>query len=79
MLAIEVVGGQAEADRVVAATRLWLGATSLGGVESLIERRRRYPAESELVPESLLRLSVGIEDAADLWADLDAALSAALR
>jgi cystathionine gamma-synthase len=78
MLAIDVVGGHAEADRVVAATRLWLGATSLGGVESLIERRRRYPGESDLVPESLLRLSVGIEDPADLWADLNDALAAAL-
>ncbi len=78
MLAIDVVGGQPEADRVVAATRLWLGATSLGGVESLIERRRRYPGESDLVPESLLRLSVGIEDPADLWADLDSALLAAV-
>lgn len=78
MLAIDVVGGQPEADRVVTATRLWLGATSLGGVESLIERRRRYPGESDLVPESLLRLSVGIEDPADLWADLDTALRATL-
>jgi cystathionine gamma-synthase len=51
-----------------------LGATSLGGVESLIERRRRYPGESELVPETLLRLSVGIEDVEDLWRDLDQAL-----
>lgn len=74
MLAVDVAGDAAAADRVVAACRLWLGATSLGGVESLIERRRRYPGESELVPESLLRLSVGIEDVEDLWRDLSAAL-----
>jgi cystathionine gamma-synthase len=76
MLAFEVRGAAAEADRVVAACRLWLGATSLGGVESLIERRSRYPGESPLVPESLLRLSVGIEDVEDLWADLASALAA---
>jgi len=76
MLAIEVPGGAAEAEAVASACRVWLGATSLGGVESLIERRRRYPGESVLVPESLLRLSVGIEDVEDLWRDLDAALQA---
>ena len=74
MLAIEVPGSAPEAERVAAACRVWLGATSLGGVESLIERRRRYPGESLLVPESLLRLSVGIEDVEDLWRDLDQAL-----
>ncbi len=77
MLAIEVRGGGPAADRVTAACRLWLAATSLGGVESLIERRRRYPGESPLVPESLLRLSVGIEDVEDLCADLEQALAAA--
>jgi len=74
MLSIEVRGGGPAADAVAAGCRLWLGATSLGGVDSLIERRRRYPGESELVPESLLRLSVGIEDVEDLWSDLDRAL-----
>jgi cystathionine gamma-synthase len=43
-------------------------------VESQIERRRRHPAEPLAVPEELLRLSVGIEDVDDLWADLDQAL-----
>ncbi|MDN5659658.1 MAG: PLP-dependent transferase, partial [Brevibacterium aurantiacum] len=52
-------------------------ATSLGGVESLIERRRRNASEPESVPDGLLRLSVGIEHAEDLWADLDAAIKAA--
>ncbi len=64
----------ATADALVAAVRLWLPATSLGGVESLIERRRRQPAEPLTVPESLVRLSVGIENPEDLWADLDQAL-----
>ncbi len=49
-------------------------ATSLGGVESSLERRRRFATESVTVPEDLLRLSVGIEDVEDLWADLDGAL-----
>ncbi len=82
MLAVDVAGDPDDpepADRVVAALRLWNAATSLGGVESLGERRRRYPGESPLVPESLLRLSVGIEDIEDLWRDLDQALQAAVR
>lgn len=64
----------ATADAVVEAVRLWLPATSLGGVESLVERRRRQPAEPATVPEALVRLSVGIENPEDLWADLDQAL-----
>ena len=75
MMAIEVRGGAAAADAVAAACRLWLDATSLGGVESLIERRRKYAAESPTVPESLLRMSVGIEDVDDLWRDLTQALA----
>ena len=62
------------ADAVVDAVRLWLPATSLGGVESMLERRRRWGTESVTVPEDLLRLSVGIEDVEDLWRDLDQAL-----
>ena len=49
-------------------------ATSLGGVQSLIEARRRW--EGDRVPENLLRLSVGLEDVEDLWADLEQALGA---
>ncbi len=74
IIAIEVDGGAQEAERVAAATTLWTHATSLGGVESQIERRRRHPAEPLTVPEALLRLSVGIEDVDDLWRDLDQAL-----
>ncbi len=73
ILAIEVSDAE-EAERVCNATALWLHATSLGGVESTLERRRRHGAEAQTVPESLLRLSVGIEDVEDLWADLDQAL-----
>jgi cystathionine gamma-synthase len=74
VLAIEVRGGAAEAEAVASATSLWVHTTSLGGVESTLERRRRHAAEAPSVPESLLRLSVGIEDVEDLWADLDRAL-----
>lgn len=76
MLAIEVHGGARAAEQVAASTRLWVHATSLGGVESTLERRRRHSAEVATVPESLLRLSVGIEDVEDLWRDLDQALRA---
>ena len=61
---------------MVAATRLWVHATSLGGVESSLERRRRWAGESTEVPETLVRLSVGVEDVEDLWRDLDEALDA---
>jgi cystathionine gamma-synthase len=74
MLAVDVAGDAAAADRVCDATRLWLHATSLGGVESQVERRRRHASEPEAVPVNLLRLSVGIEHVEDLWADLDRAL-----
>jgi cystathionine gamma-synthase len=74
IVAVEVRGGADEAERVAAATRLWMHSTSLGGVESQVERRRRHPAEPATVPESLLRLSVGIEDVDDLWHDLSQAL-----
>ena len=62
------------AEALVSALRLWVPATSLGGVESMIERRRRWPNESKTVPEDFLRLSVGIEDVEDLWADIAQAL-----
>jgi cystathionine gamma-synthase len=75
ILAIEVHGGLRGAETVAAQVRLWTHATSLGGVESLIERRRRHPGEPATVPVNLLRLSVGIEDVEDLWRDLDAALA----
>ncbi|MEV7972297.1 aminotransferase class V-fold PLP-dependent enzyme [Cellulomonas sp. NPDC089187] len=75
VIGLRPTGGADGADAVVAALGLWVPATSLGGVESTIERRRRLPSESVTVPEDLLRLSVGIEDVEDLWRDLDQALS----
>ncbi|HET8614152.1 MAG TPA: aminotransferase class I/II-fold pyridoxal phosphate-dependent enzyme [Actinomycetales bacterium] len=77
IVAIEVHGGARVAEAVAHRTRIWVHATSLGGVESSLERRRRHSAEAASVPESLLRLSVGIEDVEDLWADLDKALTQA--
>jgi cystathionine gamma-synthase len=74
VVSIEVRGGADGAERVASAVRLWTHSTSLGGVESQIERRRRHPGEPETVPESLLRLSVGVEDVEDLWRDLSQAL-----
>lgn len=74
IVALRPAGGAAGADAVVSRVRLWVPATSLGGVESTLERRRRFATESPTVPEDLLRLSVGIEDVEDLWRDLDAAL-----
>lgn len=78
MLSIETVGGADVADALVRGVRLWVPATSLGGVESLLERRRRIGSEPATVPEELVRLSVGLEDADDLWDDLDQALTAAI-
>lgn len=74
IIGLRPVGGAAAADAVVDALELWVPATSLGGVESSLERRRRFSTESPTVPEDLLRMSVGIEDVEDLWADLDRAL-----
>ncbi len=75
ILGVVPVGGADEADQVVARLRVWTPATSLGGVESTLERRRRFVTESLTVPENLLRMSVGVEDVEDLWADLDHALA----
>ncbi|MFC8303800.1 trans-sulfuration enzyme family protein [Specibacter sp. NPDC057265] len=75
VLCIEVAGGADAANAVVDALALWTPATSLGGVESLVERRRRHANEPQSVPENLLRLSVGIENLEDLWADLEQALN----
>ncbi|MFD2079768.1 cystathionine gamma-synthase [Actinopolymorpha cephalotaxi] len=76
VVAVEVRGGAEAAEALTTATRLWVRATSLGGVESTLERRRRWPGESATIPDNLVRLSVGVEDVEDLWADLSAALSA---
>ncbi|MDO8150958.1 PLP-dependent aspartate aminotransferase family protein [Isoptericola sp. b408] len=77
VVGVRPVGGRNAADALVDAVRLWVPATSLGGVESLLERRRRLATESPTVPEDLVRLSVGVEDVEDLWADLAQALERA--
>ena len=75
ILTLRPHGGAAAAEELTRRVRLWTPATSLGGVESLLERRRRLSDEARTVPEDLIRLSVGIEDAEDLIADLDQALT----
>ena len=77
MLSIRVKGGEAHAIATAARVRLWKRATSLGGVESLIEHRASIEGSSSPCPPDLLRLSVGIEDVDDLYADLSAALDGA--
>jgi cystathionine gamma-synthase len=76
MLSIRLAGGTGPALAVLPAVRVFKRATSLGGVESLIEHRRSMEGPSSPVPGDLLRLSIGIEAPADLIADLDAALGA---
>ena len=71
-----VLGDADSADLLVRSTSVWTHATSLGGVESTFERRRRWKSEPATIPEGLVRLSVGIEDVEDLWADLEQALGA---
>jgi len=76
IVSFEYAGSASATDRVCDSSKIITHATSLGGVESLWERRRRWPIESASVPESLIRISVGCEDVDDLWADIDAALQA---
>jgi cystathionine gamma-synthase len=75
MLTFRVRGGAARADALVDAVTVLTHATSLGGVETTLERRARYPAERGIVPEDLLRVSVGCEHVEDLWGDLEHALA----
>jgi len=79
IVSFEYDGDGAATDKVCESSKIVTFATSLGGVESLWERRRRWPIESASVPESLIRLSLGCEDVDDLWADIDAALHAAKK
>jgi cystathionine gamma-synthase len=76
MLSIRVRGGEQAAIAAAARVQLWKRATSLGGVESLIEHRASIEGAGSPCPADLLRLSSGIEDADDLYADLDEALRA---
>jgi cystathionine gamma-synthase len=77
MLSIRVAGGTEAAIATAAKVELWKRATSLGGVESLIEHRSSIEGTGSPVPGDLLRLSAGLEDPADLIADLEQALQAA--
>jgi cystathionine gamma-synthase len=76
MLSIRVSGGAEAAIAVAAQVALWKRATSLGGVESLIEHRASVEGPDSPCPSDLLRLSVGLEDPDELYADLDRALHA---
>jgi cystathionine gamma-synthase len=76
MICFDVAGSADDAEAVCQRVRLISHATSLGGVESLIERRARHAVDAaQGTPPTLLRLSVGIEHVEDLWADLDQALT----
>jgi len=75
MLSLRVKGGEAAAIAVAAQVQLWKRATSLGGVESLIEHRASVEGAGSPAPADMLRLSVGLEDAGDLIADLEQALA----
>ncbi len=75
VISFEIDGSAEQADKVCESSRLIVYATSLGGVESLWERRRRWAGESPSVPEQLIRLSVGCEHVDDLWQDIEQALT----
>jgi cystathionine gamma-synthase len=75
MLSFEVKGGRETAMNAAAKTKIFIRATSLGGVESLIEHRASIEGARTTSPEGLLRLSIGLENADDLMEDLDQALS----
>jgi cystathionine gamma-synthase len=74
VISFEVEGTAEDAEKVCESSQLITHATSLGGIESLWERRRRWALESPSVPEQLIRLSVGCEHVDDLWQDIQQAL-----
>lgn len=74
MLSFQMREGEEAAARVAGACRLILRATSLGGLETLIEHRARIEGPGSPTPRDLLRLSMGVEDVEDLWEDLEQAL-----
>jgi cystathionine gamma-synthase len=77
MISFDVKASVEQVDLMCNSSKLITNATSLGGVESIWERRRRWATESVSVPENLIRFSVGIENVDDLWADIQQALTAA--
>jgi cystathionine gamma-synthase len=78
VLAFEIVGTPEQADQITASSELISFATSLGGVETLWERRHRWSSESPSIPLNLIRMSVGIEDVEDLWQDVLQAIAKVL-
>jgi cystathionine gamma-synthase len=78
IVSFETRGTADDAEAVCEACGLIVHATSLGGVESSLERRSRYVSERDVgTPATLIRLSVGLEHPDDLWSDLERALDAA--
>ena len=75
VVSFEVDGTAEQTQKVCESSLLITHATSLGGIESLWERRRRWALESPSVPEQLIRLSVGCEHVDDLWEDIQQALT----
>ena len=75
MLSVQVKGGGEKADKVAGATKIFARATSLGGVESLIEHRAPVEGEGTQTPMDLLRVSVGLEHIDDLIEDFAQALN----
>ena len=75
MLSILVKGNEAQSRGVASRLKVFTPATSLGGVESLAEHRKSVEGPNSIVPENLIRFSIGIEDVADLIADLEQALA----
>jgi cystathionine gamma-synthase len=71
MLSMRIKGGEQVALRIVKACEIFIRATSLGGVESLIEHRFSIEGEGSPIPKDLIRISVGIESADDLIQDLE--------
>ena len=77
MISFDVKASVEQVDLMCNSSKLITNATSLGGVESIWERRRRWTTESATVPENLIRFSVGIENVDDLWDDIQQALNTA--
>ena len=75
VLAFEPTGGADRAEKVCETVELFTHATSFGGVESTLERRKHWAEESDEVPESLIRVNAGCEHVEDLWDDLEQALT----
>jgi cystathionine gamma-synthase len=75
MLTLRLTGGADRAVRFIHTLKLAVHTTSLGGVETTLERRAKYGGEAEIPPE-LIRVSVGCENAEDLWADIEQAIAA---